>query len=215
VLRVFILAAVRLYREGLQRSLTDTPSMTVVGCEACPADALRLIPVLCPDVVLLDVGMAEGVRVAREIRAATSRTRVIALAVSETATDVIACAEAGMSGYVTQDGTVSDLIATIERAARGETLCPPNVTASLFDRLAALSEGRFPTLAAAAPELTAREVEVLLLIERGLSNKEIARTLSIALPTVKNHVHNLLRKLQVNCRAEATSYLPLLQSAQE
>ncbi len=206
MIRVFILAGVRLYREGLERWLGSTGTVSVVGVAAAPAEAMELMAALQPDVVLLDLGRATSLRVARDIRGTIPTTKVIALAVSGVGTDVIACAEAGIRGYLTRDGTLSDLVETIEYAARGETLCPPHVTADLFERLAVVASAGLPQPAAEA-SLTARETQIAELIERGRSNKEIARSLSIALPTVKNHVHNVLRKLQVERRTDVAGYV--------
>jgi len=206
VTSVFILAGVRLYREGLEQWLMSTGTVSVVGMAAAPAEAMESMASLQPDVVLLDLGLATSLRVARDIRAAIPTTKVIALAVTGVGTDVIACAEAGIRGYLTRDGTLSDLVETIEYTARGETLCPPHVTADLFERLAVVASAGAPQPAVEA-SLTAREAQIAELIERGHSNKEIARTLSIALSTVKNHVHNVLRKLQVQRRTDIAGYV--------
>lgn len=199
MITVFILAAVRLYREGLDRWLSGVPSLVVVGTAADPEDALDRIGALRPDVLVLDMSDPASLGLARRIRAAVGSTKVVALAVGEAGADVIACAEAGVAGYLTRDGSLNELIETIESTVRGETRCPPQIIARLFDRLAALSPGHLSELL----PLTSREAQIVHLIDRGLSNKEIARTLSIAVPTVKNHVHNVLRKLQVERREEA------------
>ena len=205
MIRTFILVGVRLYREGLERFLQAQESVQVIGSAARPSDAIDRIQDLRPDVVLVDLGMVDGRSAARRIRAAASEARVVALAVSETGAEVVAWAEAGMAGYVSRDGSLDDLVATIERATRGETLCPPTIMASVIERLAAHANG--PSQPADHPHLTRREAEIIGLIDQGLSNKEIARALSIALPTVKNHVHNILEKLQVRRRAEVASVL--------
>jgi two-component system nitrate/nitrite response regulator NarL len=206
VISVFILAGVRLYREGLEQWLTSTGAVSVVGMAAAPAEAMESMAALRPDVVLLDMGLPASLRVARDVRTAIPTTKVIALAVTGVGADVIACAEAGIRGYLTRDGTLSDLLETIEYTVRGETLCPPRVTADLFERLAAVACAGEPKPAVDA-SLTQREAQIAALIERGQSNKEIARTLSIALPTVKNHVHNVLRKLHVERRTEIAGYV--------
>jgi two-component system nitrate/nitrite response regulator NarL len=204
VIRTFILVGVRLYREGLERFLQAHASVEVIGSSARPSEAIDRIHDLRPDVVLVDLGMVDGRSAARRIRMA-SEARVVALAVSETGAEVVAWAEAGMAGYVSRDGSLDDLVATIERASRGETLCPPTIMASVIERLAAHANG--PSQLEDRPQLTRREREIIGLIDQGLSNKEIARALSIALPTVKNHVHNILEKLQVRRRAEVPSVL--------
>ena len=113
--------------------------------------------------------------------------------------EILAVAEAGIAGFVTSDASVAELVAAIESVARGEALCTPSVTAALMRRLASLAR----SWAEADPiePLTAREREILELIDEGLSNKQIAQRLRIELPTVKNHVHRILGKLGVHRRA--------------
>jgi two-component system nitrate/nitrite response regulator NarL len=116
---------------------------------------------------------------------------------------VIAVAEAGASAYVTPDGSMEDLACVVESVERGEVLCSPGMAAGLFRRVATLARDR--QLDPIDEKLTARELDVLRLVEAGLSNKEIATALSIELPTVKNHVHRILEKLHVNRRSEAAA----------
>jgi len=116
---------------------------------------------------------------------------------------VLAMAEAGASGYVALDGSIEDLAAVVDSVSRGETLCSPVIAATLFHRVATLTRERQPE--PIEETLTAREVDVLRLIEEGRSNKEIASALYIEIPTVKNHVHRILEKLNVHRRAEAAA----------
>jgi two-component system, NarL family, nitrate/nitrite response regulator NarL len=118
---------------------------------------------------------------------------------------VIACAEAGISAFVAREGTAEDLVAAVHQAMRGELVCSPRVTALLFDRVAALSAERTTSIPTDA--LTEREKEIIPLVEQGLSNKEIARQLRVGAATVKNHVHNILEKLQVRRRGEVAARL--------
>ena len=113
--------------------------------------------------------------------------------------------QAEIAGYVARNGSKEDLIAAVENAVRGEVLCSPRVAASLFRCLAA----RLQTTRQRPPEvaLTSREQDIIALVDRGLSNKEIARQLKIGLPTVKNHVHNILEKLPVGRRGVAAALL--------
>jgi two-component system, NarL family, nitrate/nitrite response regulator NarL len=201
--RIFILATVRLYREGLSRCLADAPSLSVVGDSADPATALKVIEDLQPDVVLIDIGMAHGPPLARQIRQNVARAKVIALAVSDASADAISWAGAGVFGYITRDQAIEDLVTTVERAARGEVVCPHRVVASLLDGLVTQAREDASSLEGRLERLSAREAEILTLIEAGMSNKEMARNLSISLSTVKNHVHNVLRKLEVPHRFDA------------
>lgn len=207
MIRVFVLASVRLYREGLQQCLAGQPAIDVTGSAAEPAHALPALLAQPPDVLLLDLGADASLSFARQLRTAVPETKIIGLAVSETAANVIACAESGMSGYLTADATLPDLVATIERAYRGETACPPHLTAILFKQLAIRATVSGPYLTESA-RLTARETEIVELIIRRLSNKEIARALCISLSTVKNHVHNVLRKLHAERRSDIALLFP-------
>lgn len=201
--RVFILATVRLYREGLSRCLADAPSLSVVGDSADPDTALEVIEDLQPDIVLIDIGMAHGPPLARQIRQSVAGAKVIALAVSDASAEAISWAGAGVVGYITRDQAIEDLVLTVERAARGEVVCPHRVVASLLDGLATQAGEDVPWHDNRLERLSAREAEILTMIEAGMSNKEMARKLSISLSTVKNHVHNVLRKLEVPHRFDA------------
>jgi DNA-binding NarL/FixJ family response regulator len=181
--------------------------VAVVGSAPYSVGALASLRRIWPQVLLLDLGLEVSLRVASMVRAALPSIRLVVLGLSGTVPEVIACAESGVTGYVTREDTLSDLVVTIERAARNETFCPPSVTATLFERIAALASAQQFQPMEPNPRLSSREVEILSLIEQGLSNKEIARSLCIATATVKNHVHNVLTKLQVERRADATFYL--------
>jgi two-component system nitrate/nitrite response regulator NarL len=202
--RIIIVSDIRLYREGLALSLAGVDRVVVVGVADSVASALTCIEEKNPGVVLLDFAMHDALALPHAIAAARIQVKVVAFSVADTE-EVCECAEAGIAGYVTRNGSKEDLIAAVENAVRGEVLCSPRVAASLFRRLAA----HVQTMRQRPPEasLTRREQEIIALIDRGHSNKEIARQLKISLPTVKNHVHNILEKLQVRGRAAAAALL--------
>ena len=203
-LRVAIAADVCLYREGLALSLGRRPGIEVVGTASAPGEAVELVRREHPDVLLLDVAAADAPAAVRGARAEHPELRVVALAVVETEDVVLRCAEAGVSGYVSRDASVDDLVEALRSTVRGELLCSRLIAGSLFRRVAALSGPREDP---ALGRLTAREREIAGLIGQGLSNKEISRRLRIGLSTVKNHVHNLLEKLQVPRRGAAAARL--------
>jgi len=204
-LRVAVVTDVGVYREGLAASLSTRSETEVVATAGCLAEALDLLQHARPDVLLLDLGLPGAGEVVRAAREARPETKVVALAVSDTEQGVLACAEAGVWGYVTRDASVDDLVGRLLAVARGELTCAPAITASLFRHVGELAARRGPP--ADAPALTPREREVLALVSEGLSNKEIARQLSIRVSTVKNHVHNLLEKLNVPRRGAAAARL--------
>jgi DNA-binding NarL/FixJ family response regulator len=150
------------------------------------------------------------VATARALARDTPHARVVALAVPESERHVIACAEAGIVGYVAREASFTDLVAAIEGAARGEAHCSPRVAGGLLRRLGALSLERDQHEVGDA-RLTARELEIVGLIDRGLSNKEIATALSIGVPTVKNHVHHVLEKLGAERRSQAAARVRAMQ----
>src|SRR5262245_26085623 len=183
--------------------LRGEPGMDVAATASGVDEAVRALREHEPDVVLIDMAIPDNTWVVRALVAAVPGTRVVALAVPEVEREVLACAEAGVAGYVTRDGSLEDVVAAVESAARGELLCSPRMAATLFQRVATLALERSPE--SIESRLTTRELEILDLIDQGLSNKEIARRLTIELSTVKNHVHNILEKLNVSRRSEAAA----------
>jgi two-component system, NarL family, nitrate/nitrite response regulator NarL len=204
-IRVLVATHIRLYCEGLERVLRESPEFALVGTACSAAEAIEQAQRLDADVALLDMAMAGAFAVAREVARSGARARIVALGMPDDETQVLSCAQIGIAGYVTRDGSVEDVIAAIKAAARGEVHCSPKIAGSLFRRIAALSTERPGRAAAGA--LTARESQILKLVQEGMSNKMISRTLGIELPTVKNHVHSILVKLGVHRRAEAISLM--------
>ena len=203
--RIIIISDARLYREGLALSLAGVDRVVVVGVADSVASALACIEDKNPDAALLDFAMHDALALPHAIATARMRVKVVAFSVADTEDEICECAEAGIAGYVGRNGSKEDLIAAVENAIRGEVLCPPRVAATLFRRLAAHVHAKKQRPPDAV--LTSREQDIIALIDRGLSNKEIARQLKISLPTVKNHVHNILEKLQVRRRAAAAALL--------
>jgi two-component system, NarL family, nitrate/nitrite response regulator NarL len=202
---VFIVAGVRLYQQGLVNALSGDPRFRVVGTATHSSEAMTLMEALTPHpaVALLDIGAGRGPASARQLRAALPDVRLIALAIEDTEEGVIAWAEAGVAGFVTRDTSLEELIATVQSVAKGNTRCSEHAAAALLRRVAFLAERR--PASSLALQLTRREREVVALIDRGLSNKQIAGMLCIELATVKNHVHSILQKLNVNRRGAAAA----------
>ena len=200
--RIIIVSDARLYREGLALSLARIDRVTVVGIADSLASAMTSIADSRPDVALLDVAMPDALRLPDAVAAAREPAKIVAFSVTETEEEICAYAEAGIAGYVfAQRVDGGSGRGRGERRLRGEVFCSPRMTASLFRRLAL----RVRTTRQAGPQtrLTGREHNIVALIDEGLSNKEIARQLKISTATVKNHVHNILEKLQVRRRGAA------------
>jgi DNA-binding NarL/FixJ family response regulator len=197
-MRLFLAARVRLYREELAHLIGAVPGISVVGvaatAEACTAGCLRVRP----DVVLLDAELPAAAEIIAGMRKRlVPPPAVIALGVAEVEGDVIALAEAGAANFITIEDSFEDLIRAVE-ALNGDALpCSSWVAGALLRRVQSGGSVRGPV-----DTLTRREREVAGLLQAGLSNKQIGRELCIELPTVKNHVHNVLDKLQVTRRAE-------------
>jgi two-component system nitrate/nitrite response regulator NarL len=198
---VLVVGKVRLYRDGLAHALAAEPSIEVLGTTPGGTDAFEQIDKLEPDLVLVDL-MEDGLELVRALGARAPMLKVLALAVRDSEEEVIKCAEAGVAGYVTRGASFGDLTNALASVAKGETIASPRMTAALLRRVADLASERAH---AERVPLTAREREVIGLVGRGLTNKEIARALQIEVPTVKNHIHHILDKLKVRRRSEAVA----------
>jgi DNA-binding NarL/FixJ family response regulator len=202
---VLVVDDICLCREGVADLLRQGGSAGEVRTAADAPAAVQSLRSFGPDVVLLSLASSDALATLAAIRVAAPTVRVVALAVTETEDEILAYAETGVTGFVPRHGTLETLENTIASVVRGEAVCPPVVTGALLRRISTLADqGSRP---ADAAHLTPREREVLMLIEQGLSNKQIAQRLSIEVRTVKNHVHNLLEKLRVRRRGEAAARL--------
>ena len=194
--RVTIISDVLLYREGLAASLARDGRLEVIDL-AGGNDALACVLKNRPDIVLLDGAMAQCLPLARRLRAEWPDARIVGFGISGGADELVACAESGLAAFVDCNGSVGELVEAVQGALKGELACSPQVSALLCERLASLASAAGPS----SHMLTRREREIAALIGEGLSNKEIAIDLRIGPSTVKNHVHNILEKLNVRRRA--------------
>jgi len=202
-LSVAVIARIRLYRDGLADLLADAPGVAVVAAAASPAEVRERLRREPPDVVLLTAGSDEGPALVRRIVALAPGTAVVVLGIADDDLAVLSLAEAGVSGYVRIDASGEELLAVVRAVSRGEAPCSPQISGALLRRVAALARRETPP--APDRDLTAREREIVGLIDDGLSNKEIATRLHIEVTTVKNHVHHVLEKLSVRRRGEAAA----------
>jgi DNA-binding NarL/FixJ family response regulator len=202
-IRIVVASDIRLYRDALERAFREANGIDLVGAASGGEDTLKHVERLTPDIVLLDMAMVDAFAVAKQISRAPCETRIVALGMPEVEAEIIACAEMGIAGYVPRNGSLDDAFQAVHAVARGELRCSPRIAGFLFRHIATISHERGSHDPAAG--LTAREAQILRLLQDGLSNKMISRNLGIELPTVKNHVHSLLAKLGVHRRAEAVS----------
>ncbi len=205
-LRVLLVDDHDLFRRGLVNLLSEH-GLHVVG-EAENGDvALRLVRELAPDVVIMDLNMPgpSGVDVIRQMTGIAPLTRVVVLTISADDSDVINAVMGGACGYLLKDSSVDQLIAGIRSAAAGESLISPQIAAKMLQMLRA-QRSSVDAAETIRAELSEREIEVLKLIANGNDNAEIARALFISPKTVKNHISNILMKLQMENRIQAAVY---------
>src|SRR5688572_16892201 len=199
----------RIYRECLAHSLSEHGSINVVGAVGRIDELTSRITLADVDVVLFDRAVEGGLAALRQL-GISRELKVVVLGLSEEEAHIVAWARAGIAGYVTQYDSLPELVQRAHDATVGEFSCPPRVAATLLRSLATstIADSRHAVTA----RLTQREWEIIQLIERGLSNKEIERPLTIQVATVKNHVHNILEKLGVQHRADAARVARCIES---
>jgi DNA-binding NarL/FixJ family response regulator len=196
-----------LVRAGLRTVLDSQDGIEVVGEAATGREAIEQSRRLRPDVVLMDVRMPEldGIAATRELaRDGDGRPRVLVLTTFDLDEYVFEAVKAGASGFLLKDATPTRLAAAIRAVAEGDALLSPSVTRRLVERFAAAPAG--PDRDGPLGELTDRELEVLELVARGLSNSEIGERLVVSLPTVKTHVGRVLMKLGLRDRVQAVVF---------
>jgi DNA-binding NarL/FixJ family response regulator len=208
--RVFIVDDHGLFRSGVRSELGD--EVEVVGEADDVEPAIALITECLPDVVLLDVHLpgGGGQAVLTAVKPAHPEVRFLALSASDAPEDVIAVVRAGARGYITKTVSGAELVEAVHRVAAGDAVFSPRLAGFVLDAFAALPDpgagaGR-PSFDPELDQLTTREREVLRLIARGYTYKEIARELFISVKTVESHVSSVLRKLQLSTRHQLTRW---------
>jgi DNA-binding NarL/FixJ family response regulator len=206
-LRVLLVDDHQLFRDGLRALLLSAPDAEVVGEATTGQEAIRLAAETQPDVILMDIQMPamDGIEATRQIVQANPRINVLMVTMFEDDQSVFAAMRAGARGYVLKGARHDEMLRAIRAVGNGEAIFSPNIAARMMDFFAA--GRRAAPLAAtgedALAELTEREREVLALIAGGNTNADIAEALTISVKTVRNHVSNILNKLQVVDRAQA------------
>jgi two-component system NarL family response regulator len=207
-IRVLLIEDNRLLREGITAMLNEQPDIRAVSTTG-NGDALEKAKKLKPQVVLLDLGLKSqnSVRIAGLIKKEFPNTQVVVMDLIPSQAEVAEFVQAGVAGFILKDATIDDFLQTIRSVAQGKKVLPPPLADSLFSHIVkyAVQSGKADRLMKAV-RLTRREHEVVDLIARGMSNKEIANELNIAVHTVKSHVHNTLEKLALHTRLELASF---------
>jgi len=204
--RVLLVDDHDLFRTGL-RNLLEQQGVEIVGEAGSGHDALRIVRETAPEVVVMDLNMPgmNGVDATRHIGRDAPLTRVIVLTISDQEQDVMDAILAGACGYLLKDASIQDLMKGIQAAAVGESLISPHIASKVLQHVRATTAapGAAATIRA---ELSERELQVLKLIANGNDNAMIARELHISPKTVKNHISNILMKLQIENRIQAAVY---------
>jgi two-component system, NarL family, nitrate/nitrite response regulator NarL len=215
-LRVLIVSDIRIMQESLRSALSQRDEVDVIST----VDMLHAkdqVALLHPDVVLFDAAHQHSFEFMKDLVASAPHAKVVAFGVKETAEDIVALAAAGTAGYISDSAASSDVVRALELVMSDELPCSPRTAASLYRRVATLSQGTGDPIvsnsSAAMVPLSRRELQIAHLIDLGLTNKEIARQLGIEAATVKNHVHNLCEKLDVHRRGEAAARIRAISLA--
>jgi DNA-binding NarL/FixJ family response regulator len=206
-LRVLLVDDHDLFRTGLRNLLDEQGGIHVIGEGANGSEAVRLVRELAPDVVVMDLNMPamSGVEATRHITALSPLTRVIVLTISDEDGDVMDAIVAGACGYLLKDASITEVVTGIRAAAVGTSLISPTIASKVLQRVRA-STANTEMAEAIRTELSDRELQVLKLIANGKDNAEIAGELVISPKTVKNHISNILMKLQIQNRIQAAVY---------
>jgi len=190
-----------LFREGVANTLADLGDFEVVGQGASATDAVNLVQNLLPDLVLLDISMpGSGIEAARRINLTCPVVKIVMLTVSEQDDDVMAALKAGARGYVLKGVGGEELVRVLHAIYNGDSYVSPSLAARLLAEMqpSGSAHEQDPS------DLTAREEQILRLVARGLSNREVGQELQLQEKTVKHYMTNILQKLQVRNRVEAT-----------
>ena len=206
-IRTMIVDDHALFRRGLEMVLDEEPDIELVGQASDGTEAVEKAAESLPDVVLMDIRMprSNGIEACRAMKEAAPSAKIVILTISDEEEDLFEAIRAGASGYLLKDIPLDEVADTVRAVHGGQSLINPSMAGKLLTEFAALArrddEERAQELP--APRLTEREMQVLKLVARGMNNRDIAKELFISENTVKNHVRNILEKLQIHSRMEA------------
>jgi two-component system NarL family response regulator len=206
-IRVLIVDDHALFRRGLEMVLAEESDIELVGEASDGAEAVEKAGEALPDVVLMDIRMpkSSGIEACRAMKEVAPSAKIVMLTISDEEGDLFEAIRAGASGYLLKDIPYDEVADVVRAVHGGQSLINPSMAAKLLTEFAALAkrDGEERVQQVPAPKLTDREMEVLRLVARGMNNRDIAKELFISENTVKNHVRNILEKLQIHSRMEA------------
>jgi len=206
--RVLVVDDHALFRRGLEMVLAQEPDLELVGEAGDGAEAVHQAADLLPDVVLLDVRMPKrgGIEACAAIKEVAPSAKIIMLTISDVEADLYDAIKAGANGYLLKEISIDEVATGIRAVHEGQSLISPSMASKLLSEFASMIKKSDERQQVPVPRLTERELQVLKLVARGQNNREIARQLFISENTVKNHVRNILEKLQLHSRMEAVFY---------
>jgi two-component system NarL family response regulator len=207
-IRVLVVDDHALFRRGLQMVLQAEDDIVVVGEASDGAEAVDQASQTTPDVVLMDVRMPRrgGIDACTAIKDTVPSAKIIMLTISDEEADLYEAIKAGASGYLLKEISIEEVATAIRQVHDGQSLISPSMATKLLTEFASMIKKTDTRQQVPTPRLTDREMEVLKLVAKGLANRDIARQLFISENTVKNHVRNILEKLQLHSRMEAVVY---------
>ena len=219
MIRIIVVHQTKLIANIIASVLSEEPDIHVVSTAVSVEDALEKLTLSNANMVLVAANLPNdgALTLTEAVTASHPDTNVLIIGVSKSESVILQYVMAGAAGYVLKDVPVERLLDNVRAAHQDEALISPTIAAALMTQVAELSQisAQYTLDPETVANLTSREREVLNLIGAGLTNQEIAERLFIELGTVKNHVHNILKKLDVTSREEAASYLPLLDDDTE
>jgi DNA-binding NarL/FixJ family response regulator len=206
-IRTMIVDDHALFRRGLEMVLEGEPDIDLVGQASNGAEAVEKAAESLPDIVLMDIRMprSNGIEACRAMKEAAPSAKIVILTISDEEEDLFEAIRAGASGYLLKDIPLDEVADTVRAVHGGQSLINPSMARKLLTEFATLARRDDEERAqeVPAPRLTEREMQVLKLVARGMNNRDIAKELFISENTVKNHVRNILEKLQIHSRMEA------------
>ena len=206
-IRTMIVDDHALFRRGLEMVLDEEPDIELVGQASDGTEAVEKAAESVPDVVLMDIRMprSNGIEACRAMKEAAPSAKIVILTISDEEEDLFEAIRAGASGYLLKDIPLDEVADTVRAVYGGQSLINPSMAGKLLTEFATLArrDQDEPPQQVPAPKLTDREMQVLKLVARGMNNRDIAKELFISDNTVKNHVRNILEKLQIHSRMEA------------
>ncbi len=207
-IRVLVVDDHALFRRGLQMVLEQEPDIEVVGEASDGTEAVAAAAEKLPDIVLMDVRMPRrgGIEACLSIHEVAPSTKIIMLTISDEEADLYDAIKAGAMGYLLKEISIEEVASAIRAVHGGQSLISPSMASKLLTEFAAMVKKTDERQQVPAPRLTDREMEVLKLVAKGLNNRDIAKQLFISENTVKNHIRNILEKLQLHSRMEAVVY---------